>query len=120
MTTDPAEITAVSNSIRDWNNRGCSGVTFGVAQPTGVAWNGQDQPPANTMWVVRTTETYSGSGQLISVKNLSNQMVAALLYMHSDYNLQTSSMHHRIDNLAKHEASHSFGIGNCTEDSIVQ
>lgn len=35
--TDPAEITAVSNSIRDWNNRGCSGVIFGAAQSTGIA-----------------------------------------------------------------------------------
>lgn len=108
--TETAEITAVSNSIKDWNNRGCSNVTFGNAQPTGVAWDGS-QPPANEMWVVRTTDR---SGQLVAVGNFTTGMVAARLYMHSDYNLRTRDHFMRVDNLAKHETSHSFGIGNCT------
>jgi predicted Zn-dependent protease len=37
-------------------------------------------------------------------------MIAGLLYMHSDYNLKTRSLPQRVDNLAKHEAGHSFGV----------
>lgn len=108
--TDPAEVTAVSNSIRDWNNRGCSDVTFGVAQSTGVAWDGQSQPPVNEMWIVRDRR----NGQLVRVGNYNTGMAAALLYMRASFSLQTSDGYSRVDNLAKHEASHSFGMSNCT------
>ena len=62
------------------------------------------------MWIVRDRR----SGQLVRVGNSLTGMVAARLYMNSDYTLQTSSTHMRVDNLAKHEASHSFGMSNCT------
>ena len=41
-------------------------------------------------------------------------MRAGLVYLHSDYDLNTPDPHFRIDNLPKHEIGHSFGVANGT------
>ena len=109
--TSTAEFNAIVASIRDWNSisvSGCSNVTFGEATLAGRVWNGTEAPPYNTVYVVRTKDR---NGQYIG-KFTSAGMVGGWLYMHSRYNLQSPFPRDRIDNLSKHEAGHSYGIGN--------
>jgi hypothetical protein len=112
LPTSTEDFNAINASIREWNAvaiPGCSNVTFGNATRAGRIWGGlSDEPPPNTMYVVRTTDR---SGQWRGFFT-SAGMVAGWLYMHSDYTMQTSDPYARVDNLAKHEAAHSFGIGN--------
>ena len=68
-----------------------------------------EQPPDDTIYVVRTTDRF---GQWKSVYYSTSGQRAGFIYLHSDFNHQTSNQLYRIDNLAKHEAGHSFGIGN--------
>lgn len=110
--TSQAEFDAIDGAIREWNNikvSGCSNVTFETATRAGRAWVPDEAIPDNTMHVVRTSDR---SGQLVHVYNILGQQRAARLYMHVNSSLNTRDPHHRVDNLAKHEAGHSFGIGN--------
>lgn len=109
--TSQDEFDAIDASIRDWNNvkvSGCSNVTFKYAERAGRPWNGTESPNNGTVYVVRTTDR---DGQFVPIRTAS-EVIAGFIYMNSNFNLQTRSPHQRVDNLAKHEAGHSFGIAN--------
>ncbi len=127
--TSNEEVAAVSASIQDWNTvkvAGCSNVTWNNATRANRGWNGEsvDVPPTFTVYVVRTTDR---SGQFKGIFN-STGARSAWVYMHSDYTLQTTDVHHRVDNLVKHEVAHGYGLKDGSigappavigEDSIV-
>ncbi len=112
--TPQDEFNAIDVAIRDWNTievSGCSNVTFlpatrGGTYPGTGGPDDVDDVPNDTMYVIRTTDR---NGQLARDFN-SVGVRAALMYLHSRFNL--TSRNYRVDNLAKHEAGHSFGIAN--------
>jgi hypothetical protein len=114
QSTSTDDFNAIDAAIREWNTvaiSGCSNVIFGNATHSGRVWGGlSDAPPTNTVYVVRTTDR-SGQWQGFFT---SAGMVSGWLYMHSDYTMRTRDPYMRVDNLAKHEAAHSFGLGNGT------
>lgn len=57
--TSEEKFNAIDAAIRDWNNisgSGCSNVTFKMAERAGRSWDGEEAPPNNTIYVVRTTD----------------------------------------------------------------
>lgn len=111
--TSTEEVDAIDRGIRDWNSfkvSGCSNVTFEKATLAGRPWNSSETPPDDTMYVVRTTDR---NGQLVPIIGSYSGMRAALLYMHSSFtHTQTTHLSRRVDNLARQEAGHSFGVEN--------
>lgn len=107
--TPDDEFNAIDVAIRDWNNikvSGCSNVTFGNAVRAGRAWNGVESPPNDTIYVVRTTDR---NGQWVGDHYSFSGVRAGKIYLHSD---RTHSTLDKVDDLAKHEAGHSFGVDN--------
>ena len=113
--TNQAERDAINEGIRDWNNvkvAGCSNVTHGNASLMGRQWNGlaHDVPPNNTIYVVRTTDR---NGQFYGLYDSYSGLKAAWIYLHSNFHeAMVTNLGNRIDNLAKHEAGHGFGLQN--------
>jgi hypothetical protein len=109
--TSEEEFNAIDSAIKEWNgvkDTGCSNCTMGSAARAGIAWNGSTDVPAGEIWVVRTT-TAGAQWQRVMTDS---GMKSGLMILPDDSNPQHSDPHHRIDNLSKHEAGHSYGIGN--------
>lgn len=109
--TSTPEFNAINSGIKDWNNikvSGCSNVTLKDAERANRAWDGTESPPYNTIYVVRTTDR---NGQFLEIQG-STSIIGGWMYLHSDFNETTRDPHARVDNLAKHEVGHSFGVGN--------
>lgn len=86
--------------------------TYANATRANRGWRGQalDVPPIDTIYVVRTMDR---NGQFLPILN-STGVVSAWLYMKSTFTHQTTDVHSRVDNLAKHEAGHGYGVANGT------
>lgn len=113
--TSQDEFNAINVGIKDWNSvsiSGCSNVTYSDATRANRGWGGQsvDVPPTNTIYVVRTTDR---NGQFLPIYS-GGRVKSAWLYMRADFNHQTTDVHSRVDNLAKHEVGHGYGLQNGT------
>ena len=114
--TSTAEADAINTGITDWNAvkvLGCSNVTFLPATLAGAPYDGDlDSVATDSMYVIRTTER-DGELDRDFYNGPRGGVRAALLYMHSRFDhTNTTNLGSRVDNLARHEAGHSFGIGN--------
>jgi hypothetical protein len=109
--TSVEEFNAIVNSIRDWNSvavSGCSNVTFGNSTLAGRVWNGVELPPDNTVYVIRST---TNRGQWIG-RFTTSGMIAGRIILNSNNYINAPLPSNRLDNIAKHEAGHSYGLGN--------
>ena len=114
-TTTQAEADAINTGLREWNNHavtGCSNVTFSNLTRANRVWDGQERPPDNTVYIVRTTDRPGQWDPII----IASGVRSGWLYMNSNYDHiiipQGQGPLYRVDNLVKHEAGHSFGIAN--------
>lgn len=114
--TSQAEIDAIDAGIRAWNTikvTGCSNVTINQATRTNRVWPGPSEVPGpNEILVVRTTDR---PGQWEGIRAAIG-LSGGWLYLNSNYDHITipsgQGPLYRVDNLAKHEAGHSFGVGD--------
>ena len=113
--TSQPEFDAIDSAIKSWNSikvSGCSNVTFGNATRTNTVWGGFTAPPpsANEVFVVRTEDR---DGQFLEIGTPTG-LAGGWLFMRSSFNHilipPGKGPLYRVDNLAKHEAGHSFGV----------
>lgn len=111
--TSENEFSAIDGAIRAWNTikvSGCSNVTFGNATRAGRIWDPAESIPNDTIFVVRTMDR---PGQWEGIFS-SSVMRAGRAYLRSDYTHthvpSGQGPLYRVDNLAKHEVGHSFGV----------
>ena len=118
QSTSEDEFNAIKNAIQAWNSTttsSCSNVNFIGAARTNRVWPGLSEGPGQNEIIVVRTEDRDGQFLAPGGGNPAG-ITGGIIWLRSTFDHVTiprgKGPGYRVDNLAKHEAGHSFGVEN--------